>query len=107
PEAKEFTDERPGASNYYRIVAMNDDDRTYSFPHLAQLPDSIPPAAPKAVKGSIDTTGVVSLSWEAGKEKDLLGYRVFRSNFENDEYTQVTVSPLSEPTFVDTVSLRT
>lgn len=107
PEVLEYVDQQPASSNYYRIVALGEDDRTYSFPHLAQLPDSIPPAPPTALKGSIDTTGVVRLEWNANKEKDLLGYRVFRSNFENDEYTQVTVSPVKETTFADTVSLKT
>lgn len=104
---KEYIDTQPGGSNYYRVLAIGDDDRTYSFPHLAQLPDSIPPAPPKGIKASIDTLGIVSLSWERGNEPDLLGYRVYRSNFDTHEYSQVTSAPVEGTLYQDTISLKT
>lgn len=107
PETSSFTDNAPGSSNYYRIVALGTDDKSYSFPHFAQLRDSIPPGAPTHVQGSADSTGVVSLRWERGQEQDLLGYRVYRSNFETHEFTQVTTSPTREPAFYDTINLKT
>jgi uncharacterized protein len=106
-EVKEFTDVGPGPSNYYRIVAQGTDDKTYSFPHLAQLIDSIPPAPPLNVTGKADTLGVVTLNWTPGKEHDLLGYRVYRANFSTMEYSQITVSPVPTPVFRDTINLKT
>jgi fibronectin type 3 domain-containing protein len=107
PASDEFIDSRPGVSNYYRVVAMNADDRTYSFPHLAQLQDTIPPALPTGVTGMADTLGVVFLQWNPNKETDLLGYRVYRANFDTHEYGQITVSPVSAPAFTDTINLKT
>jgi hypothetical protein len=104
---QEFMDTKPRSSNYYRVVALGEDDKTYSFPHLAQLTDSIPPAVPQGISAVVDTLGVVTLKWERGKEDDLLGYRVFRANFDSHEYGQVTTSPVQEPLFIDTINLKT
>jgi uncharacterized protein len=107
PDLTTYTDNKPGSSNYYRIAALGLDDKTYSFPHLAQLLDSISPASPAKLIASIDTTGRVTLKWDAGKEPDLLGYRVYRSNFKAHEYWQITTDPVSDPVFYDTVNLKT
>lgn len=107
PGLTTYTDNKPSGSNYYRIVALGLEDKSYSFPHLAQLADSISPAPPAKLIASIDTTGVVTLKWEAGKEPDLLGYRVYRSNFDAHEYGQVTKGALSDPVFYDTINLKT
>lgn len=104
---QEFTDAKPGSSNYYRVIAFAEDDKTYSFPHLAQLTDSIPPAAPQGISGIVDTLGVVTVKWKPGKEDDLLGYRVFRANFDSHEYAQATASPVQDAFFTDTINLKT
>lgn len=107
PEANSFTDDKPGSSNYYRIVALGTEDKSYSFPHFAELKDSIPPSPPVNIHGSVDTTGIVSLQWERGKEADLLGYRVYRANFDTHEFAQVTTSPTRDTIFYDTINLKT
>jgi uncharacterized protein len=107
PEVTTYTDLKPGGSNYYRIIALGMDDKSYSFPHLAQLLDSISPAPPVKLMASIDTTGLVTLKWNAGTEPDLLGYRVYRSNFKAHEYWQITTEPVYEPVFYDTINLKT
>jgi len=104
----EFADRQPSGTSYYRIVTRgNNDQRRISFPVLVQLEDSIPPAPPENLQFKIDNTGVVRLSWKANIEPDLFGYRVYRSNFENSEYAQITVSPLKVTTFKDSINLKT
>jgi len=104
----EYIDRQPNGTSYYRIVTRgNNDQKRISFPVLVQLEDSIPPAAPQGLLIKIDTTGVVRLSWKGNTEPDLFGYRVYRSNFENSEYSQITVSPLTVTAFKDSINLRT
>lgn len=104
---REFVDVNPENSNYYKIKALGKNGSvTESFPYLIQLTDSIPPLPPQHLSGSIDSLGLVTLKWKANSEKDLSGYRVYRANFANDEYSQITVSPLIDTVFRDTISVN-
>ncbi|MEW7278202.1 hypothetical protein ABW636_06370 [Aquimarina sp. 2201CG1-2-11] len=94
-------------SNYFKISAKGkSNQKTTSLSAFVQTIDSIPPAAPVGVVGVVDTLGVVNLKWEANTERDMLGYRVFRGNLENEEVSQLTVSPIERTTFVDTVQIK-
>nr|WP_320120379.1 hypothetical protein [uncultured Marinifilum sp.] len=103
---RSFIDREPLSTNYYKIKTTGvNDDSFYSVPLLVQLQDSIPPAPPVNLKGRIDSTGLVHLSWSAGKEKDINGYRVFRSNFMVDEFSQITKVHTQDTFFVDSIDL--
>jgi len=102
-----YVDERPLSTNYYRIKIMGENDQqNFSFPYLAQLADSVPPAPPKGLKVAIDTLGIAKLTWLANKESDLLGYRVYRSNFANSEYSQINKDPQLSVSYIDSVNIR-
>lgn len=108
PDSRSTIDPAPSSTNYYIIAAFDQyENETKSFPSLSQLEDSIPPLAPVNLKGVIDTTGVVTISWDSNKEPDLYGYRVYRANLSTEEYVQVTPEPVKEPVFIDTIELRT
>lgn len=98
PEGSSFNDEQPMATNYYRVKAFNKSNAVVSFPVLVQLEDSIPPVQPTGLEGAIDSVGIVKLKWIPNGEQDLIGYRVYRSNFKNAEFTQVTSTaiPINE-----------
>lgn len=101
-------DAHPLNSNYYTIVAYDrHGNETSSMPSLAMLEDSIPPLAPLHVAGKIDSAGIVTLTWDKNKEKDLAGYRIYRSNFIDKEFEQVTVDPVKETVFTDTIEIKT
>jgi len=95
------------ATNYFTITAVgkNGNSRT-SFPMLVQPVDSIPPAKPIGLKATIDSLGVVKISWTPNKEKDLLGYRIYKGNTAEEEFSQLTVSPHEKNTFEDKVILK-
>lgn len=95
------------ASNYFTIAAVgkNGDKRT-SFPMLVQPIDSIPPSKPMGLIGTVDSLGVVSLTWKKNTESDLLGYRIYRGNIEKEEFSQLTVDPQKSNRFNDTVKVK-
>lgn len=102
-----YVDNNPLSTNYYRIKIMGENDQqNFSFPYLAQLADSVPPAPPKGLKVVIDTMGIAKLTWLANKESDLLGYRVYRSNFANSEYSQINKDPQLSVSYIDSINIR-
>lgn len=107
PKQTSFIDKDPLSTGYYRIKIANTRDSIFSFPYLVQLLDSIPPIAPKNLKGIIDTAGIVKLAWLPNVESDLLGYRVFRSNFKSAEFSQITSDPIVVNNFLDTLDVKT
>ncbi|WP_103072142.1 fibronectin type III domain-containing protein [Aquimarina sediminis] len=96
------------AINYFTITAVGvDGTKRISFPKMIQPSDSTPPADPIGLRGVIDSTGVVQLNWTANTEADFLGYRVFRANMENEEYTQITFKPIPDSKIIDTINIET
>ncbi|WP_079685670.1 fibronectin type III domain-containing protein [Ohtaekwangia koreensis] len=101
-----FTDASPRPTNYYMVSAFTSDGQTInSFPVLVQLEDSIPPSSPLGLTGIVDTAGMVRLQWRANTEDDLVGYRVYRSNYKSSEYSQVTHTFLKGANYQDTINV--
>ncbi len=95
------------AINYYTITAVGKDgSKRTSFPQKIEPLDSTPPVAPLGLIGQLDAKGVAVLRWNKNIENDLLGYRVFRATVENNEFTQLTVDPIVQNRFVDTVQMN-
>jgi uncharacterized protein len=98
-------DESPATTNYYRVVSnYKSGVKSYSFPFLVQLYDSIAPATPSLLQSSCNSSGVVTLSWAANQETDLLGYHVYRSNFEKSEFSRITREPIEASLYFDTLN---
>lgn len=106
--SRSYTDEKPGISNYYIVSAYNGyGDEVRSAPVFVQLIDSVPPATPYGLNGMVDTTGNVSIHWKPNKDEDIFGYRVYRANYANEEFSQITVSPVQDTFFIDNITLKT
>ena len=106
---KQRTIEVDGLSgtNYLKVIAVGKDStEKESFSALVQLVDSVPPARPINLVGVVDSTGVVKINWDANTESDLMGYRVFRGNLEQEEYAQLTRDPIPGTVFQDTVQIK-
>jgi hypothetical protein len=109
PEVTFFVDERKDKSNsnYYRVCAFGQaGDSVCSILKGVFLVDSIPPAPPIIVSGICDTNGIVTVKWKKGPERDMLGYRVFRTYFTHKEPNRLTVGYISDTVFVDTISIK-
>lgn len=93
---------------YYNIMAVDTAGNiSEMFPFYVEIADTLPPATPQFISGTIDTNGIVKLMWHLGKEKDLLGYRVLWANDSTHEFTQRTNLVLQDTVFFDSVSVKT
>lgn len=95
-------------SNYFTITAVGitPKQQKTSYSKLIQPIDSIPPAIPISLEGKIDSLGIVTFNWKSNEEKDILGYRIFRGFTEKEEPSQLTVSPIPNNQFIDTVEVK-
>lgn len=104
----EYSDFNKEPSTYYVIEAVGFQNQTYhSFPKLITREDSIPPLTPIGLEGKINDDGIVTISWKANTEKDLLGYKVFRANNLKEEPVTIDKSVLDVNMKIDTISLKT
>lgn len=107
--ARSFLDTTATVDEPYYIVGAVDTagNVASSLPVYADIIDTLPPAVPTGLTGSIDTNGVVTLRWNLGAERDLLGYRVLWANDSTHEFSQRTPAPWQDTVFVDTVNIKT
>jgi hypothetical protein len=106
--AGSFIDEKPEASNYYKIGAVSyGNDTTYSYSSLALIIDTIPPAIPQGLKAKVDSKGNVVLSWTKNTETDMRGYKVFKANALNEEFVQIINEFAKTPEYKDKLNLKT
>jgi uncharacterized protein len=114
---RSFTDTTfiEGQLNYYVIQAVDTAfNVSSSMPAAVTLIDTIPPVVPVWISGKIDSLGIVTLEVERNPESDLMGYRLFRANdpdhefsvifegFVDDDSLQYQISTI----FKDTVTLN-
>lgn len=94
-------------TNYFTITAVpkHGESRT-SFPALVQAIDSIPPAIPVGLKAVMDTSGVVTLTWNPNTEKDFLGYKVYQALKEGEDLVPLTDSVWFVNKFEDKLNLK-
>ncbi len=108
--ARSFVDEGVAdlAQHYYVVGAFDTAANSrLSAPILGIFPDSIPPATVAGLRGTIDSSGFVTLTWNANTERDLQGYRVFYAHQDDHEYQQLTTDIGLDTVFVDSLTLRT
>jgi len=105
-----FIDERcdDTSTNFYIVAAVDTaGNAAASLISYAAILDSIPPGKPKGLTGSIDTSGVVTLSWAYGKEMDIKGYLVHTSNAVHHVFTCITGDAVQDTFWTDTITLNT
>lgn len=94
--------------NFYIVTVVDTSgNQAASYPVMGLIPDNIPPAAPVGLNGRIDKKGYVYLNWKAGKETDIKGYKIYFSNNEMQTPSQITLEPVADTVFTDTITLKT
>lgn len=93
--------------NYFKVRAKGiAGDYQDSSPNMIQPIDSIPPAKPVGLAGTIDTLGIVQLSWTQNAELDLKGYSILKANRPNQEFTRLNKQEFKQTDYSDTVNLK-
>lgn len=107
---RSFLDKSPEilGSNYYRVATIDTaGNESYSVFTYGMVFDSVAPSIPSNIKCSIDSNGVVNLTWDRPKEIDVFGYRVYFSNNANHAFINLTGKPIETNSYSDTISLKT
>ncbi len=107
PDKRAYTYPKLKSQNYITITAVGiNGDKNTSLPAFVQPIDSIPPAPPVHLEGKVNSLGIVTIKWEPNKEKDIFGYRIYRGNNENEEFSQITVSPHRAAVYYDSIGIK-
>ncbi|MHB8581319.1 MAG: fibronectin type III domain-containing protein, partial [Ignavibacteriaceae bacterium] len=91
-KTRSYTDTtfNPNGINYYIVYAIDTaENLSSSYPAYVALVDSTPPAKPQILSAVIDSNGVVTLTVKLGIEKDLKGYRLFKANSPEHEFSVI------------------
>lgn len=103
---RSLLDERPNFVNYYRVTVEGKYQRKSSFPYMIQLIDSIPPPVTQIVHATV-IDSLVTITWNANPAEDLMGYRIYKANYHNEEPSLVNKELIRDTVFQEVVKLKT
>ena len=106
----QYTDQAdPGVeTNYYRLVYADQYGNQARSIHLSVVrKDSIPPSTPEDFAGTIDSNGMVHLSWSPSNERDVKGYYLYRTYKADHDPTMITGEAIANEQYVDSVTMET
>lgn len=107
-QTRQFVDSSPNKDgpNYYIVLSTDTaKNATASMAAFMAFVDTIPPAKPVGLQGTIDSLGIVKLKWERNKEKDIKGYIVTYANDSTHIFTSAVDSMLVDNFYIDSISL--
>jgi hypothetical protein len=91
PEAREYSFSSNIDAPYYKVSAIDSLGRHYqSVTRYSQRADSIPPAPPTGISGSINKQGALRMTWQPNTEEDLMGYKAYYSLDSLDGFVEIT-----------------
>lgn len=94
----------PESAYYYYIETVNKTGNNVNSSYVfVPVPDMTPPGKPENLRG-VGNVGNISITWNQGKDKNLLGYYIFRSLSSNlEELLLLTPFPLKINSYTDTL----
>ena len=102
------------SSNYYIVeVVDTSGNRSRSDFSYLTLIDTVPPGKPIHIKSKMDSLGIVTLQLEPQVEKDFMGYRIYKANAADHEfsvvqetYNDTIVEVARKPIIIDTSTVK-
>lgn len=95
-----------GKSHYYQVKAVDNLTPPWSESKpsnvVAAAPEDRTPPKPPITLIAVPTAKEVRLTWEPNREKDLAGYRVYRSTTPGQGHQPVTPAPIGINSYADT-----
>ncbi len=96
-----------GEMNFYRVASVSKEGKFYkTVEESAYEKDITPPQRPVGLVASFEKTGMGLITWEANKEKDLKGYKVFIRYSDNEDWVQITEYPVKDNYLFDVRQLK-
>lgn len=80
-----------------------------TLPYQIVLADDDPPARPKGLKGKIEVKkdiGIVTLSWDANTDSDLMGYFLTRKIGIETDFSRINNKVIKATSLIDTIPLN-
>ena len=108
PMTNKLTREIIYTATYWRIVAIDQEGKEFSsFPKMIMSIDTIAPAVPANIESSIDSNGIVQLTWDQNYEEDFIGYKVFYTHDTLHPYLLDHDQYVEKSEYSDTLFLKT
>ena len=102
-----YTTKEPG-SYFVKVLSVAANGKTSeSYAYGVEMNDLQAPEIPQGVTAEAKS-GTITISWKANKEKDLLGYRIFRTiaSEPNKPAAQITPDEIKGNSFTDKLNKR-
>ena len=94
---------------YYKVGAIDEENNiAYSDPLFVEVYDLFPPSKPVNFKAITDT-GKVIFTWDKGNDKDLAGYRIYRTikpKWKKNELMLVNKETIDTTVYIDNLPKR-
>ena len=105
--AREYMIPLEKTENHFRVEAVPyRGEAVGSISVFIMGQDTIPPAVPEVIGAYIDSVGNIEVKWKSNSEDDLWGYRIFKSNFDEQEYGLLNNVITKDTIFRDTVDIK-
>ena len=89
----------------YQLIAEDSlGNQSLSNEVYVKIHDLEPPMAPTGLSATRNTSGNIILTWEEGKELDIIGYYVYAADGEKRNLTRITDVPHRSRLYIDSLS---
>lgn len=93
-----------GMTDYYLVLVDTAGNIGRSNKLNRYIPDNTPPKAPTNIRSKVDTSGTVTLDWDQGPDRDIIGYYLFSADRLSDNYIKLNDRKHIFTKYVDTLN---
>lgn len=104
--SKTISDEsvQDGVSDYFLVLIDTAGNIGQSVKSTVYKKDNTPPLAPQGLKSDIDTSGLITLTWEQGPDRDIIGYFLYSADHKGKNFIKLNQEKHPLRVYVDSVN---